>query len=84
MVIISFLIILHHEHLQFCPSTIIHLSSGNLTLSLATFLPLSVPMLPEQGHLTQGGALDLGLGQQTYHASLASVLHLKMDMQLKL
>lgn len=58
----------------------IHLSSGNLTLSLAIFLLLSVPVLPEQGHLTQGGALDLGLGQKAYHTSLAPVLHLKMDM----
>lgn len=58
----------------------IHLSSGNLTLSLALFLLLSVPVLPEQGHLTPGGALDLGLGQQAYHTSLAPVLQLKMGM----
>lgn len=65
-------------HLQFRPWT--QLSSGDFSLILSTFLPLSVPVLPERGHLIQGGGFDLGLGQKAYHISMASVLHLKKDM----
>lgn len=53
----------HTEHLQFCHSTMTHFLLS-VTLTLATFLPLSALVLPEWGNLTQGGAFDLNLGQK--------------------
>lgn len=64
---------------RFCHSGMTHLSPDILTLFLATFLLLSVSVLPE-GVTWLHGALDLGMGQKAYHISLATVLHLKMDM----